>query len=157
MIYLSERRVRNESAIRKRYEDLVEKHRPAYLFSGFLLQSAKTSTADTALAFALEIAIEVPLFKVDRRFWRDEHFEGETLLNETITLHLRWHGGTPTVKYGLRTALGSGNATKPVALSAPDEDGQTHLEIPLGFAQDVNNPPRPGFRGRLLLTASPWN
>ena len=58
--YLSERRVRNESAIRKRYEDLVEGKKSAYLFSGFLLQSAKTSTGDTALAFALEIAIEVP-------------------------------------------------------------------------------------------------
>ena len=33
-IYLSERRVRNESAIRERYEDLVEAKKPAYLFSG---------------------------------------------------------------------------------------------------------------------------
>ena len=75
--YLSERRVRNESAIRKRYEDLVEGGKPAYLFSGFLLEKAKTPTADTALAFALEIAIEVPLFEVDKKFWFDDHFEGE--------------------------------------------------------------------------------
>lgn len=157
-VYLSERRVRNESAIRKRYEDLVKEQEPyqPYLFSGFLLKGAKTSGRDTALAFALEIAIEVPLFEVNREFWFDEHFEGETLLNETITLHLRWRDGAPTVRYGLRTALGSGNATRPVALSGPDEGGW-HLEIPLGFAEGVNNPPRPGFRGRLLLTASPWN
>lgn len=101
-----------------------------------------------------EIAIEVPLFEVDREFWFDEHFEGETLLNETITLHLRWRGGAPTVRYGLRTALGSGNATERVALSGSDEDG---WQIPLGFAEGSENPPRPGFRGRLLLTASPWN
>ena len=157
-VYLSERRVRNESAIRKRYEDLVKEQEPyqPYLFSGFLLKGAKTSGRDTALAFALEIAIEVPLFEVNREFWFDEHFEGETLLNETITLHLRWRDGAPTVRYGLRTALGSGNATRPVALSGP-ENGGWHLEIPLGFAEGVNNPPRPGFRGRLLLTASPWN
>lgn len=155
--YLSERRVRNESAIRKRYEDLVEEKKPAYLFSGFLLQSAKTSTGDTALAFALEIAIEVPLFEVDQRFWFDEHFEGETLVNETVTLHLRRSGGKATVQYGLRTDGGSGNATKPVALSAPDERGARRLEIPLGFKKGLKNPPRPGFRGRLLLTASPWN
>ena len=154
--YLSERRVRNESAIRKRYEDLVEGQRP-YLFSGFLLKRAKTSRRDTALAFALEIAIEVPLFEVNHEFWFDEHFEGETLLNETITLYLRWRGSVPTVKYGLRTAVGSGNATKPVALSALDGNGRRHLEIPLGFAQGLRNPPRPGFRGRLLLTASLWN
>ena len=155
--YLSERRVRNESAIRKRYEDLVEKKKPAYLFSGFLLRSAKTSTRDTALAFALEIAIEVPLFEVGRKFWFDEHFEGEKLLDETVTLHLRWSGGTVTVRYGLRSVVGSGNATKPVALSDPDEHGQRSLEIPLGFMTGMKNPPRPGFRGRLLVAASPWN
>ena len=156
-VYLSERRVGNESAIRKRYEDLVEKKKPAYLFSGFLLRSAKTSSADTALAFALEIAVEVPLFEVDQKFWFDEHFEGETLLNETITLHLRQSGGLAKVRYGLRTTVGSGNATKPLKLSDPDDQGRTHLEIPLGFKKDLTNPPRPGFRGRLLLTASPWN
>ena len=153
--YLSERRVRNESAIRKQYEDLVEKKKPACLFSGFLLHSAKTSTRDTALAFALEIAIEVPLFEVDGGFWFDEHFEGETLLNETVTLHLRRSRGKTTVRYGLRTALGSGHATRPVDLSEPDEHGRMQGEIPLGFKG--LNPPRPGFRGRLLLTASPWN
>jgi len=155
-IYLSERRVRNESAIRKRYEDLVETGKPAYLFSGFLLQSAKTSSRDTALAFALEIAIEVPLFEVDQQFWFDEHFEGETLLNETVTLHLRRSRGKTTIRYGLRTDVGSGNATKPVA-SDPDADGLVHVEVPLGFKEGLRNPPRPGFRGRLLLTASPWN
>ena len=156
-VYLSERRVRNESAIRKRYEDLVEKKKPAYLFSGFLLRSAKTSTRDTALAFALEIAIEVPLFEVDQEFWFDEHFEGETLLNETVTLHLRQSHGTATLRYGLRTSVGSGYATKRLTLSDPDEQGRMHIEIPLGFNKAQKNPPRPGFRGRLLLTASPWN
>ena len=53
--------------------------------------------------------------------------------------------------------MGSGNATKPVTLSDPDEHGRMHVEIPLGFKEGQKNPPRPGFRGRLLLTASPWN
>ena len=155
--YLTERRVRNESAIRKRYEHLVEEKKPAYLFSGFLLKSAKTSRRDTALAFALEIAIEVPLFEIEQKFWFDEHFEGETLLSETVTLHLRRRGGRVSVRYGLRTAVGSGNATKLVALSDLGEHGQMDLVIPLGFAKGLKNPPRPGFRGRLLLTASLWN
>ncbi len=156
-IYLSERRVRNQSAIRKTYEDLVKEKKRAYLFSGFLLQSAKTSDRDEALAFALEIAIEVPLFEVDRKFWFDEHFEGETLLNETVTLHLHWSGDKATVQYGLRTRLGSGHAPERVVLSEPDENGRRHIEIPLGFKEGTKNPPRPGFRGRLLLTVSPWN
>ena len=153
--YLSERRVRNESAIRKRYEDLVEGGKRAYLFSGFLLEKAKTPTPDTALAVALEIAIEVPLFEVDKKFWFDEHFEGETLLSETVTVHIL--PGEDYVLYGLRTDLGSGYASKRGALSDADERGRQHVEIPLGFAKEVEDPPGPGFRGRLLLTVSPWN
>ena len=63
--------------------------------------------------FSPKIAIEVPLFEVDQKFWFDEHFEGETR--------------KATVRYGLRTDVGSGNATKPVALSEPDEFGRMHL------------------------------
>ena len=39
------------------------------------------------------------------------------------------------------------------------EQEQFHLEIPLGFKEGISEKkkPRPGFRGRLLLTASPWN
>ena len=155
--YLSERRVRNQSAIRKRYEDLVEGKEPAYLFSGFLLRKAKTPTPDRALAFALEIAIEVPLFEVDKKFWFDEHYEGERLLSETVTLHLLRDGDEDQILYGLRTALGSGYAPKPVALSDADEYGQKHAEIPLGFESEMEDPPQPGFCGRLLLTVSPWN
>ncbi|WP_419164353.1 hypothetical protein [Candidatus Palauibacter sp.] len=95
--------------------------------------------------------------EVDKKFWLDEHFEGETLLNETITLHLLQSGGKAAVWYGLRTEVGSGNATKRVALSDPDNDGRMHVEIPLGYKNGLEDPPRPGFRGRLLLTATPWN
>ena len=63
--YFSERRVRNESAIRKRYEDVVRGTNRAYFFSGFLLQGGKTTTHDTALAFALEITSQSSLFEVD--------------------------------------------------------------------------------------------
>ena len=156
-VYLSERRVRNESAIRERYEDLVEQKKPVYLFSAFLLKRAKTNAPDKALAFALEIAIEVPLFEVNQKFWFDEHFEGETLLNETVTLHLRWSGDQPTVRYGLRTRLGSGHTTRLIRLPDPDGDGRRRFEIPLGFKEGLKDPPRPGFRGRLLLEGSPWN
>ena len=147
---LSERRIGNESAIRRRYEHLVEENQPAYLFSGFLLKSAKSTKDDTALAFALGIAIEVPLLEVDQEFWFNEHFEGETLLNDTVTLHLRLRGGKATVRYGLRTKLGSCHATRRGALSDPGEHDRMHLEIPLGFEKGMENPPRPGFRGRLV-------
>ena len=78
-----------------------------------------------------------------REFWFDEHFEGETLLHETITVHLMQSGGKVTVWYGLQTEVGSGNATKRVALSA--DGGRVHVEIPLGFKESLEDPPRAGL------------
>ena len=155
-VFLSERRVNQESAIRKKYEDIIGGQKPVYLFSGFLHRSAKT-TRDTALAFAIEIAIEVPVYEIEHRFWFDEHFEGETLFDETIRIELRGSGEKATVKYGLRSETGIGAARKQAALSAPDNAGARTIEIPLGFKEGASNKPRPGFRGRLQVTARPWN
>ncbi len=156
--FLNERKVSQESAIRRRYEDMVEDGRPVYLFTGYLHRLAKADDArDTALAFAIQIGVEVPLFEVDNRFWFDEHFEGERLLHETITIHLRQSADRITIRYDLASTVGVGRAKGIAKLSAPDEKGCVHLSIPLGFKRGAANPPRPGFRGRLLLTASPWN
>ncbi|MCZ6652835.1 MAG: hypothetical protein O7D91_07395 [Planctomycetota bacterium] len=155
-VFLSERRVNQESAIRKKYEDIIGGQKPVYLFSGHLHRSAKT-TRDTALAFAIEIAIEVPVYEIEHRFWFDEHFEGETLFDETIRIELRGSGEKATVKYGLRSETGIGTARRKAALSAPDNVGARTIEIPLGFKKGASNKPRPGFRGRLQVTARPWN
>jgi hypothetical protein len=37
------------------------------------------------------------------------------------------------------------------------ENGQLCFEVPLGFKEGAASKPRPGFRGRLQVTASPWN
>jgi hypothetical protein len=36
-------------------------------------------------------------------------------------------------------------------------DGRLLYELPLGFREGAANPPKPGFRGRLRVTASPSN
>jgi len=157
--FLSERRVAQESAIRKKYEDMVEDGKPVYLFSGFLRGNAAKApgVSDRALAFAIQLAIEVPLFEVDKRFWFDEHFEGESLLNETVTLKVYRKKGQPSVKYGLASKLGVGQVGDADAGSIVDEHHTFRVEIPLGFEAGAENPPKPGFRGRLVLTARPWN
>ncbi len=156
--FLSERRVSQESAIRRPFEEMVMEGRPVYLFTGYLHRGAKADDPrDTALAFAIQIGVEVPLFEVDNRFWFDDHFEGEQLLLETITIHIRRRADRMTVKYGLASEAGVGQANRTAALGDPDAKGRLHIEIPLGFKPQAANPPRPGFSGRLLLTASPWN
>ena len=155
-VYLSERRVAQESAIRKKYEDMVELGKPVYLFTGYLHRSAKT-TRDTALSFAIDVSIEVPVFEVDRRFWLDEHFEGATLLQETVRLDVRGAGEEARVSYALLSDSGIGKATRRTQLSAPDEAGTRTLEIPLGFKAGASRKPAPGFRGKLVISATPWN
>lgn len=156
--FLSERRVAQESSIRKRYEDMVEDGKLVYLFSGFLRgnKAKAEGIRDTALAFAIQLAVEVPLFEIDRRFWLDGHFEGETLLTETVTLKVRRNAGQPRVKYGLASKVGVGRAPTSGG-EIVDKQRTFRVEIPLGFKAGARNPPRPGFRGRLILTARPWN
>jgi hypothetical protein len=156
--FLSERRVAQASAIRKKYEDLVEAGKPAYLFSGFLRMSERPNRRkSTPMAFAIRIGIEVPLFEVDNRFWFDSHFEGETLLQETVTIHLSWEGERPKVKFGYASERGVGEANHPAEIDMDDKSRVSTVEIPLGFAEGAATKPQPGFRGRLVLTASPWN
>ncbi|MEW6072542.1 MAG: hypothetical protein AB1726_08120 [Planctomycetota bacterium] len=162
--FLSERRVSQESAVRRRYEDLVEAGKPAYLFTGYLYSgnpegpgTRGADVRDTALAFAIEIAIEVPVFEVDGRFWFDEHYEGARLYAETITFHVRRTAAGFSIRYGLSSEAGPGNAGRVPAVARAGAGGRLEIEIPVGFRPGAARPPRPGFRGTLVVAASPWN
>lgn len=152
--YLHERRVDQSSAILADYDKLLKRHDPIYLFSGYLYRAAKTAVPDTALAFALSVGIQVPTYEIDRRFWFNDHFEGGYLLNETLTFHVRRRGDKTTVAYGLASEQGLGQATRHPE-RRPREDGGVEISIPLGFREGMANPPRPGFRGHLILQAGP--
>ncbi len=154
---LSERRVSQGSAIRRTHAQIFGPGKSAYLFSGYLMKGARsTSNSDRALAFAIEIGCEVPVFEVDRSFWFDSHFEGGWLLKETVTFHVRPGADKTTVKYGLASEVGVGEANR-----SPDRtdlpNGGARIEIPIGFKPGAANPPRPGLRGRLVVESSPWN
>ena len=156
-VFLNERRVAQESALRRTYEQLVHDQKSVYLFSGYLLKSAKTERSrDTALAFAIKLGMQVPVYEVDRRFWFDDHFEGGYLFQDVLTFHLRRAAQKTTVRYGLSSVSGTGVANRPLI---PEDlgDGRLRFELPLGFKEGAANKPKPGFRGRLQVTASRWN
>jgi len=159
-VVLNERRLSQASAVRVSYDRIIKDKSPAYLFSGYLHAGAKNkeTSSDTALAFGVHMAINVPVFEVNRRFWFDDHFEGAQLLNETLTFHVRHRAGKITVRYGLHSQSGAGNANHIAKLTAPDANGTCIAEIPLGFRPGTapNKIPRPGFRGRLVLKVSAW-
>lgn len=156
-VFLNERRVAQQSAIRRTYEELVHGHKAIYLFSSYLLKSARMPRArDTALAFQVDLAMAVPVYEVDRRFWLDSHFEGGHVYRDTVTFHVRPGRDTTTLRYGLASVAGPGVATRPVTPEILD-DGRLRFELELGFRADTTRKPQPGMRGRLQVVTGPWN
>jgi hypothetical protein len=136
---------------------MIDSGKPAYLFSGFLRLSERPSNRKgTPMVFVVQVSMEVPLFEVDRRFWFDSHFEGETLLNESVTISLAEKDGEPVVKYGFARERGIGEANHSADVDV-DAQGVIRVRIPLGFKENARVKPRPGFRGYLELTAGRWN
>lgn len=156
-VFLNERRVSQESAILRTSEELVAQGKPVYLFSGYLLKRAKTPRSrDTALAFAVDLGVQVPVYEVDRRFWLDEHFEGGYVFKDTVRFHVRPTTQRTTVRYGLTSESGAGEAARMMEPTATS-DGRLRFELPLGFKAGTVNKPKPGLRGRLQVTVAPWN
>lgn len=156
---LHERRFDQSSAILRTYDDLVREHKPVYLFTGYLMKklSTKQAQGDPGLAFAINVGIRVPMYEVDNAFWFDDHFEGGTVFNETITFRVvPGAHGAASVEYGLASVNGMGVATTPNNV-VQFHNGCKGIEVPLGFAANDPNPPRPGFRGKLRLITSRWS
>ncbi|MDJ0686058.1 MAG: hypothetical protein QNJ84_15290 [Alphaproteobacteria bacterium] len=154
-VVLNERRVAQESAIRRTYEQLAHDQKPIYLFSGHLLKDAKTlRSKDTALAFTISLGVQTPLYEVDRRFWFDDYFEGDYVFQDLVTFRVPTEPGDVSLSYGVRSVHGAEMADAP--LQPADLDGGRLLyQLPVGFKTDTNPKPKPGFRGRLRLTVSP--
>jgi len=152
-VRLTERMVDQESAIRRTYEELVKEGKPVYLFSGSLTKSAKSPRShDTALLFAVDLRMQVPVYEIDREFWLDEHLEGGYVLRDIVTFEVRLGGDGTTVRYGLESASGLGVA--PHLLDPePQSDGSNRYEVLVGFTGD-GDLPQPAMRGRLIVVAS---
>ena len=156
--FLHERRVHQNSAIHAKYDAIVKEQKPVYLFSGFLYSKEQAQNVeDQSLAFSINLGIQVPIYEIDRRLWFDGYYEGSYIFEDEVTFHV--YPEENRAEYGLRSEDGFGNTHPPDEEELEvDEDREiTRLSIPLGFDAGMENPPRPGFRGKLLLEVSPWN
>jgi hypothetical protein len=156
--FLNERKESHASAMLRGYDDMVKLNKPVYLFSGYLDRRSKTeNSGDTALAFAVRLAIAVPLYEVDNKFWFDNYFPGGYIINEAITFNVRFlKNKFSSIKYNLASDAGMGEANISPKIDKL-KNGSLQIHIPLGFKEGEANPPRPGFRGCLHLTTSHWN
>jgi hypothetical protein len=148
--YINERRLHQESAIRKEYDDL--RNKPTYLFTGFL--HGLTNTVDGRANFAIQLAIKTPVYEIDKKFWFNSYYEGNDLLNETVIISLKADDPNP-VKYQTSTM------TQPKPLK-PDPANPGELRIPLQNTRvkvDVPEDKKPpeAFWGALVLKIEEWN
>lgn len=148
--FVNERRVYLESAIRKEYDDLVE--RRTCLFTGFL--NGDADTVDGRVSLAIQVAIKTPIYEIDKRFWFDAYFEGKDLLNETLVISIG-KGGQKSLTYQTNAMP----EPKPLRADAADPK---RFRIPLKtnrVSVDVDEEKKPpeSFWGSLLLDVEDWN
>lgn len=156
-VFLNERNVTQQSAIRRTYEKLTKDQKSVYLFSGYLLEKGKMPRSkDDALAFSIELGVQVPVYEVDNRFWFDDHFEGGYVFKETITFHVFTTANGPSVYYGFSSVAGAGTADDEIERRV-FVDGGHGYELKVGFDANAERKPMPGLRGRLQMSVENWN
>ncbi len=154
-VFLHERKVEHESAMFRSFDDLFKTpdKLPIYLFRGYLDPKAKSPNAsDRALAFAVRVAVKVPLYEVDNRFWFDDHFEGEDIFSETFVFHVRLSADGVRIKYGLASLDEFGVADRDPQSIERTADG-LKVVIPIGFRESERKMSAGKLRGSLYLTA----
>jgi hypothetical protein len=155
---VNERLFHQESAIREEYQDLLKKS--VILFTGYLKSPALTETVDGRSSFAIRVAVQVPVYEIDNKFWFDAHYEGSYILWETVILSF----DPKNRKESLRYRTSQMTEDKPVARErkAASAKGPDVYRIPLnppGFDADAPEDKKPAesFFGDLVLEVSPWN
>ena len=142
---LNERRYAHESAVLKTFDELIGDHKPVYLFTGYLTDTARMAS-DRALMFAIDFGVRVPAFEVERRFWFNNHFEG-FMYQDTVSFAIR----DTSIRYGLASEHGLGEAPRQVE-QTPLPGGGREIRVAVHTRANL----RPGFKGTLVLRAEPW-
>lgn len=146
------RRLVNEgSAIFRTFDELFRTPSPRHprLFTTFLSLSKRTNARRKSLGIAIDLAVQVPTYEVDREWWPDDHYEGGYLFRDKLNLEITTAAdGEWSLRYGLDSKTPN-RATKRVARE--DVDGAIVFNIPI----DSNS--TPGIKAMLKLQCSPWN
>jgi hypothetical protein len=160
---LHRRTVRDNSAILRTYEELFppnaagvrvpDRTKSPHLFSLFLdpRKSMRTDVPpeQRSIAFAFDVAVLVPDYEIDGVLWLKEHFEGGFIYREQIVVEAMPDGqGGWIIRHRIEGAPSRDFKDVPVNVLP---NGGWEWTIPI--VRDT----RPGIKGRLRLTAQPWN
>jgi hypothetical protein len=131
-----------------------------YLSSIFLANRYKVNAKRPTLAYSLTLAVRVPDYEVNKKFWPNRHYEGENLFRDSIVVEMtppaddagKWKATYNWQRHDV------GQSAKPVPAEAIDRLKEGGVELTFPFSTGDATPPRsPGIAGRLRFVISKWN
>jgi pimeloyl-ACP methyl ester carboxylesterase len=128
-----------------------------YLSTVFLANRYKANPKFKTLAYSMMIAIRVPDYEVDKKFWADRHFEGGYLYRDSVVIELKppaKTGGDWAVLYSWQSR-DVGQASIPIPIKELTA-GSVEIDIPFSTADDTR-PRSPGITAKLRCVISLWN
>ena len=148
-VELNRRMFDEESAIFRSYDELTQG--PTKLFTAFIMGGARVNPRRRSLGFALRLQVRVPEYEIDSRLWIDDHYEGGTLFSDKLNIEvIPDAGGSSRIKYGWDSRTPNRSPSQLQLKTG----GEVRIgEVPFASRKDA----RPGIRGKLQLTITPWN
>ena len=153
--YLTRRMSEEDSPACRTHQQLTAPADPfdnrMHLSTVFLSNKYRTA-GKSDLQYSMWLGVRVPDYEIARKFWPDEHFEGQRLFDDTATVTLPAAAdanGDWTVKVAWQ------NGTQPVTALLRRADllaGRGSVAIPFGDASAS-----PGIAGTVRLEVRPWN
>lgn len=145
---------RDHSVLRKATKQKPER---IYLSTVFLANRYRVNPQRKTLAYAVTVAVRVPDYEVDHKFWPDRHYEGGYLYRDSVVIELRppaQPDGKWQVFYNWQSR-DVGQATIQIPVEKL-KSGKVEVDIP--FATADESPPRsPGISGKLRFVVGLWN
>lgn len=148
---LSRRLVDEHSAIFRSFDDMMRRDRPRHphLFTSFLARDRRRNRRRRSLGFSVDLAVRVPDYEVENRFWFDDHYDGGFLFRDKINLDLTPRDqGSWSLRYGFDSRTPNRATTR---ITGNEQNGAVVFELPLRSRTE------PGLSARLQLTCSRWN
>jgi chloramphenicol 3-O-phosphotransferase len=154
--YLTRRTAEEDSAACRSHKELMDSvtkgNRSIYLSTIFLSNRARVNTDRPSLAYSMMFGVRVPDYEMERKFWRDGHYEGGYLFRDSVVIEM-----TPPQKERADWIVtfdwqsdNRGPSSQPLEPKKL-KGGKVELTIP--FDSETT----PGIAGQLRFVVSAWN
>lgn len=154
--FLTRRKSVEDSAAARTHKQLIDPtdhfDNHVFLSTAFLAKWARVDkNQNGSLAYAMTLAVKVPDYEIDRKFWPDGHFEGGDLFRKQALMELtppKPGEMTWEVKAWWRNEENRASVQRVVFKNLADT-----LEVTMPVVSDGT----PGITGKLRLMVQPWS